>query len=650
MKTLSYLTGLCAVLLIAATGAFAQEDKSIYNDDPMQTIPLGTKEAEYYYRYAKGGKVDQARIEPPFWWVGMHHPTVELIIYDQDIKNASVSVNYPGVKVNKVSQEQNPNYLFVELTIGPGAAAGKFPIVLTSNGKSKSYEYELRNRNNGAGRAQGLTSADFIYTLMPDRFANGDPGNDSYADMNAGGTHRGKIFFRHGGDILGIMERLDYLQDLGVTAIWPTPVLENDQPYASYHGYAVTDHYQIDKRFGSNELYLQFVEKCHARGMKVVMDIIHNHVGDQHWFIRDLPSEDWIHQFPEFTRSIYREPVWMDPYGSETDKNATANGWFDRHMPDLNQKNPHLANFLIQNNIWWIEYSGHDAYRIDTYYYPDQEFLSKWCKRIKDEYPNFHLFGETWVHGPAVQAFFTQNNHLVEGFNSNLPGVTDFQIHYAITESISGKQGWTDGVNKLYYTLAQDFLYEDPYRNVLFLDNHDTNRYFSSIGENMAKYKSGIALMMTLRGIPSIYYATEILMTGQGGAFGEAGRRDFPGGWRDDKVDKFKASGRSPKEQEAFEYVRKLAQYRKQNPVLHRGKLMQYVPDNGVYTYFRYDGKKTVMVVFNSTDKPVEVATARFHERLAGYNSAMDVISGQTLGNLAKISLQPSETKVLELR
>lgn len=647
MKISSCCTVLLAALWIAFPGAWAQ---NIYNDDPMQTIPLGTKESEYYYRYAKGGKVDQVRVEPPFWWVGMNHPTVEVLIYDQDIKGATVSVNYPGVKVNKVNEVQNPNYLFVELAIGPGTAAGKFPIELTLNGKKRAYSYELRNRNRQSSRAQGLSNADFIYMLMPDRFANGDPGNDSYNDMNASGANRGKIFFRHGGDIMGIMERLDYLQELGVTAIWPTPVLENDQPYQSYHGYAVTDHYQIDKRFGSNELYQQFVEKCHSRGMKVVMDIIHNHVGDQHWFIRDLPSEDWIHQFPEFTRSIYREPVWMDPYGSKVDQDATANGWFDRHMPDLNQQQPQLANYLIQNNIWWIEYSGHDAYRIDTYYYPDQAFLAQWCKRIKDEFPNFHLFGETWVHGPAVQAFFTQNNNLVAGFNSNLPGVTDFQMHYAMMEAVNGKQGWTDGVNRLYYTLAQDFLYEDPFRNVLFLDNHDTNRYFSSIGEDFAKYKTGIALLMTMRGIPCMYYATEILMTGQGGAFGEAGRRDFPGGWREDKVDKFKSSGRNQQEQEAYEYVRKLSQYRKNNPVLHRGKLMQYVPDNGVYVYFRYDGTNTVMVLVNSTDKPVEVSTTRFHERMSGYSTAMDVVSGEILQNLTKISLQRNETKVLELR
>jgi hypothetical protein len=378
------------------------QQEGIYDDDPEQRRPIGVETPAHRFIPATGGKVDRVRVEPPFWWTGMHHPRVEVLIYDQGIRDFEPSVQYGGVSIHQVTRLQNPNYLFVELTIGPGAKPGKFDIQLSKGTTVKKYPYELKARNQEESRVQGLSPADLIYLIMPDRFANGDPTNDSVEGMNQTGVNRDKMFFRHGGDLKGVIEKLDYLKSLGITAIWLNPVLENDQPYESYHGYAITDHYRIDRRFGSNETYLELVRKAHEKGIRIIMDIIPNHVGDQHWLIRDLPDESWIHQFPEYTRTNYRAPVLMDPYASEKDLSIMADAWFDHHMPDLNQQHPQVANYLTQSYLWWVEYSGHDAYRIDTYAYPDQTYMAGLGKRLQEEYPRLFFFAETWVHGPAV--------------------------------------------------------------------------------------------------------------------------------------------------------------------------------------------------------------------------------------------------------
>lgn len=634
---------MCALCLGISLPAFTQQD------DPMQKLPDGVSESEHRFISADGGQVDQSRVEPPFWWVGMKNPLLQVLIYDQNISEFEASIDYPGIHLTKVHRVQNPNYLFLDLEIGPGTPTGIFPIVLKKDDVIHTYPYELKQRSTLSDTKQGLSSADLIYLIMPDRFANGDPGNDTIPGMEQIGINRDKVFFRHGGDLLGIMQHLDYLEELGVTALWLNPILENDQPYESYHGYAITNHYKVDPRFGTNEQYLQLVKLCHERGIKVVMDIIHNHVGDQHWFIQDLPAEDWIHQFDVFTKTSYRAPTLMDAYASEYDKNIMSNGWFDHHMPDLNQKHPLLATYLIQNNIWWTEYSGHDAYRIDTYAYPDQGFMSHWGKRMQEEFSQFNFFGETWVHGAAIQAQFTQDNHLRAGYNSHLPAVTDYQMYYAITEALSRNQGWTEGVSRIYYTLAQDFLYESPFNNILFLDNHDLARFYTVVGENDNKFRSGIACLLTMRGTPMLYYGTEILMTGAGGAFGEAGRRDFPGGWRGDDANKFKPEGRNPKEQAAIDYVKRLANYRKKSSALQHGQLVQFVPENGIYVYFRFDQHQTVMVIMNSNDQPVTVDTQRYAERMRGFNHALEIGNNLPITDLKKIEVDRNSTLVLEL-
>lgn len=635
----------CTITLLSA-----QTNPALYNDDPWQKLPLGMEESKFRHIPATGGKVDQARVEPPNWWIGMKNPVLEILIYDQDVRDSEVAIAYPGVRVLKTTRLQNPNYLFVEVEIGPGTKAGKFSIELSKKGSAKkTYPYELREKKKAEGRIAGVDASDLIYLIMPDRFANGDSGNDSYADMRQTGTNRQKIFFRHGGDLVGVMEHLDYLEELGVTALWLNPVLENDQPYESYHGYAFTDHYAIDKRFGSNEQYAKLAELCQARGIKLIKDIVHNQVGDQHWFIRDLPDETWIHQFSEFTKTTYRAPALMDPYASESDRTRMSDGWFDHHMPDLNQQHPQLANYLIQNNIWWVEYAGLDAFRIDTYAYPDQKFMAEWGRRLQEEFPTLSFFGEIWDHGAPIQAHFTQNNGL-RGYNTFLPGCTDFQMNYAMQEAVGRQQGWTEGAARLYYVLAQDFLYEDAFRNVLFLDNHDLGRIYRNVNQDFRKYKSNLALLLTQRGIPSLYYGTEMLLTGvPGGGFGEGGRLDFPGGWKEDTINKFEAKGRTALEKEAFDYVRKLANYRKNTPALHRGKLTQFVPENSIYVYFRYDADKTVMVILNANDTPVTVPTARYQERMAGFTKAKNVVTEEVIRDISSIPVERNTVVVLEL-
>ncbi len=622
---------------------------SLYNDDPHQKLPIGAEEPDYHFISAEGKKVTEARVEPPSWWIGMKNPLVQIILHDNQISNAKVSVDYPGVELKDIHRVENPNYLFVDLNIQSYAKAGALDIRLETAAGIKNYSFELKNRREGSAERTSVDASDFIYLLMPDRFANGDPSNDSFDDMNQWGINREKALFRHGGDLIGLMEHLDYLEDLGITALWLNPVLENDQPYESYHGYAPTEHYWIDKRFGTNDQYKALVNLCHERGMKVIKDVIYNHVGDKHWFIEDLPASDWIHQFEGFTKTTYRAPTLMDPYASEFDKDLFINGWFDRHMPDLNQTHPLLATYLIQNTIWWIEYADLDGLRIDTYAYSDQDFMAKLGKEIQKEYPNFSFFGETWVHGTPVQAQFTQNNFLRGDYNSYLPGVTDYQMYYAIMDALGREQGWTDGVTKIYYTLAKDFLYEDPLENVLFLDNHDLTRFYTAVNEDLNKFKSGIAMLLTMRGIPMINYGTEILMVGSGGGFGEGGRKDFPGGWQDDPVYKFNPAFHEADEQEAFQYVKKLANYRKNTPALQDGKLTQYIPENNIYVYFRYDEDKKVMVVSNTQGNTANVKLKRYEKDLKGFNKAKNVLTGEVMEQLSSLSIDGHTTLVLEL-
>jgi len=548
--------------------------------------------------------------------------------------------------VNKV---ENPNYLFLDLEISSAAKPGAFNISFTKAGaENLQYKYELKSRDHSPNRAQGVTNKDLIYLLMPDRFSNGDPSNDSMPGMLETAVNRDSMYYRHGGDIQGVMNHLDYLKDLGVTTIWMTPEIENDEPRASYHGYAVTNHYKTDPRFGTNELYKAYVEKCHAMGLKVIKDLVHNHAGTEGYTIKDMPMKSWVHQWPKYTKSNFRDAAVMDPHASAMDRKIMLDGWFDRRMADMNESNPYVQNYLTQNHIWWIEYAGVDGFRLDTYPYNDPVYMADWAKKVKTEFPHFSIFGETLVWSVANQAYFTQGNTVNRGFDTQLPGVTDSQMKDAIAEALNGKEGWTDGVNRLYAVVAQDFMYQDPTRNVVFLDNHDMSRFYSVVNEYFTKYKAGMALLLTMRGVPQMYYGDEILMKGYSSPDGLV-RADFPGGWPGDKSNKFTAAGRTAQENEAFNYVRTLANYRKNTTALQMGKLMQYIPQMGIYVYFRYDARKTVMIVYNSNEAERELNTDRFDERMTGFNKGINIETNEQFDLHKNIKIPGKTTLVIEL-
>ncbi len=590
------------------------------------------------------------RIEPMFWFTGMNNPELQLIVHGENIAASTVILTYPGVKLAKVNKVENPNYLFLDLTISPTAKAGKFPINFTVNGKKIfSYPYELKNRDKSATRIQGVTQKDFIYLLMPDRFSNGDKSNDVVKGLAEITLNRDSMYYRHGGDIQGVINHLDYLKDLGITTVWMTPEIENDMQKASYHGYAVTDHYKIDPRYGTNELFKKYVETAHAKGMKVIKDIVHNHIGTGHWFFKDLPMKSWVHQWPTYTQTSYRDQAVMDTHASQADRKKMLDGWFVPSMPDLDQQNPYVQNYLTQNHIWWIEYAGIDGLRLDTYPYNDPAYMADWALKLKAEFPNLSIFGETFVSGVPNQAYFTEGNTVNRGFNTHLPGITDMAVKDGIYETLNGKNGWTDGVSRLYDVIAHDFLYKDPTQNCIALDNHDMSRFYSVVNEDFEKYKMGMALLLTMRGIPQMYYGTEILMKNFSNPDGLV-RADFPGGWEGDKKYKFIAKGRTNKENDAFNFVRTLANYRKNSVPLQSGKLMQFVPEDDIYVYFRYNEsiKGTVMVIVNNAEKEKTLKTDRFAERTLGTTSAKNIITNETI-SFNQIKVPAKTTLVLEL-
>ena len=591
---------------------------------------------------------DITRVDPTFWWVGMHEPKLQLLVHGPDIAGSQVGLAaYPGVTLDGFQRLESPNYLVVNLTISPAARPGKLQLTFTGKAKT-TYAYELRARATPGNPAmvQGISSADFIYFLMPDRFANGDPRNDVVRGTRVNHVARDSMYARHGGDLKGIEQHFDYLKSMGVTAIWPTPVVANDMPKASYHGYALTDYYAVDPRYGTNEAYRQFVANAHKNGLKVIHDVVLNHMGSYNYLFLDQPARDWFHQWPTFTRSNYNASALNDPYRARRDEDLYNKGWFDTTMPDVNQSNPLVATYLIQNFLWWVEYTGLDAYRIDTYPYSDPQFLMAWNAALLAEYPQLGLFGEAWVGSSAQQAFFARNIFApVDGFKSNLPGVLDFQSNFAAGDALKEN----GNVTKFYDALQGDWMYEDPTRNVVFLDNHDMSRFYSVIGESLPRLKMGLAWLLTTRGIPQLYYGTEILMKNFSNPDGLV-RADFPGGFAGDKANKF-TTGRTATENEAFNCVRTLGTYRRTHPVLQTGRLMQFIPQDNIYAYFRYDDQgHTVMVVLNDNKDAKTVDLTRFAERLSGYSAAADVLSGAVVADLRSVRVAGYGALVWELR
>jgi glycosidase len=589
------------------------------------------------------------RVEPPCWWVGMNHSELQLLVYGENIGSYRAQLSYPGVQLLRSHQVENPNYLFLDLAIGPEAQPGEVELVFEKAGKkSLSYRYELKARTRGPLSPAGFDASDVIYLIFPDRFANGDPANDSVAEM-LDKADRSIPDYRHGGDLQGIIDRVDYVVDLGATAVWINPFLEMNVPKYSYHGYAITDFYRVDPRHGSNSLFRELVSTYHEQGLKVIMDVVLNHCGRDHWFIKDLPSPDWINAWPSYTPCNFRLPTQTDPYASPEDLKGFTAGWFDRVMPDFNQGNPLLLTYLIQNCIWWIEYAGLDGLRLDTQPYSYKEGVAEWARRIRAEYPRINLVGEVWLTKSSHTSYWQAEARNADGYTSHLPSITDFPLHFAMTQAFNEADGWLTGLSRLYHTLSEDFIYAHPEKLLIFPDNHDLTRYFTSVEEDLEKWKMGMAFLLTTRGIPMIYYGTEILMTGRE-SDGHGGiREDFPGGWPGDERDAFTAAGRRPQEQEAFSYLRKLLNWRKGKAVLHHGKLQHYMPQAGIYVYFRYDDQETIMVVLNNKPERQKLDLDRFSARLKGFRAARDVVSGEVLEGLKEWELKGKSALVLEL-
>lgn len=605
--------------------------------------------------------IDMYGVYPTHWWVGMKNPKLQVMLHGENIGMfTKFTINNPGVKIEKINKVENKNYVFLDLHISATAKPGVFKILMSGSGignEDAFFELKTRSKENGKTRVQGVSSKDFIYLLMPDRFSNGDPTNDIDNDYRDKICDRKDKFSRHGGDFKGIQDHLGYLNELGVTTLWLTPVIENDMPrmnewgnnVAGYHGYWFTDHYNVDRRFGGNDGYKKFCDALHANGMKVIQDAVYNHVGNHHWFALDKPMKDWFNTSQGDKGPNHREEVFYDPYASQADKAAMVDGWFVPHLPDLNQRNPYVAKFLIQHAIWTTEEFGIDGWRVDTYKYCDEQFMNNLNTALEKEFPTLTIFGESWVNTVVANAYFTQNN-MATPFKHNAKGMLDFQTCFAMLGGMNDKPDWMTGVNKIYTTLAQDVLYKNPMNNCIFLDNHDMDRVFSMIDEDWTKMKMGFNWLLTLRGIPQIYYGTEVLMKNKKVNTDATVREDFPGGWPDDKQkdNRFSKEGRSAKQQEAFEYVSKLANFRKNSSAITNGKTMQYIPIEGVYVYFRFDAKQTVMVITNSGDKKIKPDWSAYAERTKGFSQARNVISGK-IKPLAGIEIEPKESFVFEL-
>ncbi|MCX6234267.1 MAG: glycoside hydrolase family 13 protein [Bacteroidetes bacterium] len=602
------------------------------------------------FAWSRSQDISIGRVEPPFWWTGMKYPELQLLVYGNDIALTEPFISYPGVLLAQTHRTENLNYLFIDLLIKEECRAGTFDIEFYKDGKSILHHvYEIKERKTGSSQRKGFDQSDVIYLIMPDRYANGNPGNDDIAGMTEK-ANRQDPSGRHGGDLQGIIDHLDYIQNLGVTSLWLNPFLENNNPRYSYHGYAITDFYRTDPRLGSNEDYLQLVERCHQKGMKIIMDMVFNHSSTNHWFIKDLPSPDWIHQFPDFTPSNFRASTITDPYASDYDKTRMLTGWFDRHMADLNQNNRYLTNYLIQNSIWWIEWAGLDGIRLDTQPYSNKEMIADWGKRISEEYPNFTIVGEAWLRYESMTAYYQMDSPNRDGYNSHIPCVTDFPLCFALNEAFTQEEGYYTGLARIYDVLAQDFLYGHPENNLVFVDNHDLTRFFTSVKEDPNKFKMGLAYILTTRGIPMIYYGTEILMTGNAETGHGFIRADFPGGWSEDPVNAFVPAGRTLLQNETYTYLNKLLKWRKDKQVIHKGNFRHFVPEDGIYTYFRYDNTETVMVIMNNNAIAKTVNTEHFAECMKGFSSGYDVINEQKVNELNLIEVPAKTAIIIELK
>ncbi|MFH0760076.1 MAG: glycoside hydrolase family 13 protein [Bacteroidota bacterium] len=588
-------------------------------------------------------------LEPPCWWVGMKNPALQLMIHGNGIGDLQPVILQEGVVIDSVARTNNRNYLFIYLNISKKINAGSFDIRFQKDGKTElSYNYSLLERRPNSAIRKSFSNADVICLITPDRFANGDPENDN-SPLTLERASRSNKNRRHGGDIRGVIEHLDYITDMGFTAIWLNPVLENNQPAYSYHGYSITDFYRTDPRFGSNETYLELSRKAHFIGLKLIMDQVMNHCGSGHWWMSDLPSQDWLRTTENYGPTNHLRTTITDPYASAKDRDMFVKGAFVPTMPDMNQDNPHLACYLIQNSIWWIEYADLDGIRHDTHSYAGAGFMSDWACSILNEYPDFNIVGEEWSLSPAIVSRWQRGYKGNANLASCLPSLMDFPLQMAVSQALGEDETWSGGFTKMYEMLANDFLYPDPFNLVVFPDNHDMTRFYTQIGENPGRFKLGMVFFLTTRGIPQIYYGSEILMTSPYRRDDGLVRSDFPGGWANDTVNAFTGKGLTSLQAETQAFMKTLLNWRKSAPVIHSGKLLHYAPANGVYVYFRYDERDQVMVILNKNKKQIDINVAAYPEMLTHPSRFRDILTGKEFSPV-NLSVPAESALILEVR
>ncbi len=602
------------------------------------------KDKTSIYASEKVSNMSVERVEPPNWWVGFKEKSLQLLVYEKGIGLAKAEVSYPGISITGTHQGRSENYLFIDLEITGEARPGLFDLIFSfEGGDEKRHTYELKEREKAAEQFAGFDSSDVIFLITPDRFANGDPSNDSFDYLRETGIDRENDYKRHGGDIKGIINNLDYIEEMGFTAIWSCPLLINDMPQQSYHGYAITDLYQVDPRFGSLDEYLDLSNRMKERGMKLIMDQVANHCGLGHWWMDDLPFDDWLNYQSNYESnkddwkwenteySNHRRTTNQDIYASEIDKKGMTDGWFVPDMPDLNQRNPFMARYLIQNSIWWIETAGLGGIRQDTYPYPDKQFMSKWAGTIMDEYPNFNIVGEEWSYNPLLIAYWQMGANNLDGYNSNLRSTMDFAMQANIVNALNEEESWDKGLVKIYEGLANDFAYPNPKDIMIFPDNHDMSRIFTQLNEDIANTKMAMATVLTLPRIPQVYYGTEILMndTAKPGDHGLI-RTDFPGGWEGDEVNAFNGAGLTDEQKDMQIFMKRVLNFRKGSTAIHKGKTLHFAPDKGVYVLSRSDENETVVLILNKNEQAI-LALDRFEELGLKGKTLKNVISQENM-------------------
>ena len=590
------------------------------------------------------------RVEPPNWWVGMKTKNLQILVYGNSINDLIPKISNSNIELTSFDKVKNENYLFLNISISENAKPDEVEIDFYKNNVVVDrYVFSLLNREKNASNVEGFNSSDVMYLITPDRFANGDSTNDDIKSMFER-PNRDYNRGLHGGDIKGIINHLDYIKDLGFTTVWLNPVLENNMKKSSYHGYSTTDYYKVDPRFGSNELFQELSISAKEKGIKLVMDLIPNHCGSEHWFFKDPPMDNWFNNQSGFKQTSHRRETVQDIYASEIDKREHADGWFVETMPDLNQKNQKMSKYLIQNTLWWIEYARLSGIRVDTYPYSDKDFMSDWTFAVMDEYPNFNIVGEEWSDNPIVISYWQKDKINHDGYVSYLPTLMDFPLQISFTEALLDDFSWGKGFIKPYKTLASDFLYPNPNNLLIFPDNHDMTRFFTQVNNDIDLFKMGIVYYSTMRGIPQFYYGTEILMNSDENP-GDHGliRTEFPGGWPDHSKNAFTGDGLSYNERQTQLFFKEILNWRKDNEVIHNGKLIQFAPKDGIYSFFRILNNKMVWVIFNRNNSSETLETSRFDELIENYEIAFDVINKKKVSISEKIIINAKSALILEI-